>query len=252
MSAGDDHRPKAAARLKGAVPPPVRDQLRRLRHRVRRVGEGVDWGNIRRTVPFSTWGSDGGVPVDRYYIDRFVEDHRIDVRGQVLEVGASAYVTRFGGSRVTGVDVLDVDITNTGATIVGDLSSPGVVPEAAFDTFLLLQTLQYVPDVGRALQHAWASLRPGGVLFISAPGLSRIDPADRSHDVRRFTPAGFGDALAALEGAELEVEVYGNVLAAVTYLLGISAEELKPAELAVADPDFPVTLCARVRRPGAA
>jgi SAM-dependent methyltransferase len=241
-----------STRLRRAIPAPVRDQLRRLRHRVRREGESVDWGNMRRTVPFSTWGSDGGVPVDRYYIDRFVERHGIDVRGRVLEVGASAYANRFGGDRVTSIDVLDVDPDNGSATIRGDLSTPGVVPAGAFDAFLLLQTLQYVPDPVRAVRHAVAALAPGGVLLVSVPGLSRIDPADRGHDQRRFTPAGFAGLLAQIDGATPEIEAFGNVLAAVTYLMGIPAEELKPSELAVADPDFPVTLCARVERPAAA
>ncbi len=193
-----------STRLRGAIPPPVRDQLRRLRHRVRREGESVGWGNMRRTVPFSTWGGDGGVPVDRYDIDRFVERHGIDVCGHVLEVGASADANRFGRDRVTRVDVLDVDPDNGDATIRGGLSTPGVAPEGVCDGFLLFQTLQHVPDPVRAIRRAFAALAPGGVRLVSVPRLSRIDPADRPHDRRR------------------------------------------------ADPDFPVSLCARVARPGAA
>jgi hypothetical protein len=195
---------EVSTRLRGAIPPPVRDQLRRLRHRVRREGESVDWGNMCRTVPFSTWGSDGGVPVDRHDMDRFVERHGIDVRGHVLEVGASADANRFGRDRVTRVDVLDVDPDNGGATIRGDVSTPGGVPEGTFAGFLHLPTLQHVSDPVRAIRHAFAALAPGGVPLVPVPRLSRIHPADRPHEQRR------------------------------------------------ADPDVPVSRCARVARPGAA
>lgn len=84
--------------------------------------------------------------------------------------------------------------------------------------------------------------------MVSVPGLSRIDPADRAHDLRRFTPAGFRAFINILQ-ADPEIVMSGNVLAAVTYLLGIGAEELKPSELAIADRDFPVVLCARITRP---
>jgi hypothetical protein len=45
------------------------------------------WGNLRRTAPFSaTFGFDRGTPIDRYYLERFLNSHRALITGRVLEV----------------------------------------------------------------------------------------------------------------------------------------------------------------------
>src|SRR5205823_13182818 len=47
----------------------------------------VEWGDLRRVQPVSQyWGWDRGKPIDRHYIEGFLEAHRADVRGRVLEV----------------------------------------------------------------------------------------------------------------------------------------------------------------------
>ena len=46
----------------------------------------VRFGSFRRLTPISRlWGSDRGLPIDRYYLERFLERHAGDVRGHVLE-----------------------------------------------------------------------------------------------------------------------------------------------------------------------
>jgi len=43
----------------------------------------------------------------------------------------------------------------------------------------------------------------------------------------------------------VEVETYGNVLAAIAFLEGISAEELTEEELFFKDADYQVTICVK-------
>ena len=243
-------------RLTGAVrrllPLAARARLRRLM-RLRRLVLRPRWGNLRRRRPFSDqFGNDRGTPVDRVYIDRFLADHAADVRGQALEVGDAGYTRRHGGSAVTSSDVLDINPGNGAATIVADLGQPGSLPDARFDCFLLIQTLQYVADVPAALGNAWRSLRPGGVLLVCVPGISRLDPdPGPDHDLHRFTPAGLAASLRATlpEAGQPRVVGYGNLLAAVAFLYGIAAEELRPEELAAYDPHYPVLAAARVGKP---
>ena len=82
------------------------------RQRLRRWLHPAWLGTIRRTVPLSDcYGFDRGTPVDRYYIERFLEKYRTDISRHVLEVKDSTYTNRYG----TGVeqrDVLDIDGTN--------------------------------------------------------------------------------------------------------------------------------------------
>jgi SAM-dependent methyltransferase len=233
------------------LPPAARARLRRLM-RLQRLVLRPRWGNLRRWRPFSEhFGNDRGTPVDRVYIARFLAEHAVDVRGHVLEVGDPAYTRRYGGSMVTSGDVLDIDPGNQAATIVADLARPGSLPSDRFDCFLLIQTLQYVADVQTALRNAWQSLRPGGVLLVCVPGISRLDPVPGpDHDLHRFTPAGLAATLrATLPAAEQRAVGYGNLLAAVAFLYGLAAEELRPEELAAYDPHYPVLAAARVVKP---
>ena len=81
-----------------------------------------DWGGLRRLEPMSRkFGYDRGLPVDRYYIERFLETHRCDVAGRTLEIGDDEYTRRYGGGRATRREVLHVHGRNPAATIVGDL-----------------------------------------------------------------------------------------------------------------------------------
>ena len=64
------------------------------------VGQ-VRMGDLRRLTPLSLrWGYDRGTPVDRHYIENFLDANRSDVRGHVLEIGDASYTVRFGGEQV--------------------------------------------------------------------------------------------------------------------------------------------------------
>src|SRR6266498_2658355 len=89
------------------LPPRVRDWVVRQqrRHNLHwlRVGT-IRFGDLDRTTPVSpVFGIDRGLPIERYYIERFVHQHRTDVRGRCLEVGDASYITKFGDDRVTTI-----------------------------------------------------------------------------------------------------------------------------------------------------
>jgi SAM-dependent methyltransferase len=210
---------------------------------------GPVWlGSLGSTEPFgAAWGYDRGTPVDRWYIERFLAEQRADISGRVLEVKDSAYTDRFGHG-VTDCAVLDVDPGNPRATHVGDLADGAGLPDAAFDCFVMTQTLQFIFDVRAALAHAHRILRPGGVLLATVPVVSRICEPPLT-DCWRFTPMSlerlldeaFGTGAATVQGR-------GNVLAQVGFLEGLAAEDLTPDELAVDDARFPLVVCARAVR----
>ena len=67
------------------------------------------WGNMRRVEPFSTtFGFDRGTPVDRYYLDRFLDANRALITGRVLEVQVPSYTRRFGEG-VTESHTVDIN-----------------------------------------------------------------------------------------------------------------------------------------------
>ena len=108
-----------------AVPSSERWTKASLRQRARRV-VGPGWfRTMRRTTPLSDhWGRERGTPIDRYYIEQFLNTHQSDIRGSVLEVMDTRYTDLFG-SDVQRSDVLDVDRDNPEATLVADLGAPG-------------------------------------------------------------------------------------------------------------------------------
>ena len=234
----------AAARSRLGV-----DGRARLRHSRRRLIRPAWLGTSRRTAPLSEhWGSDRGTPVDRYYIAHFLQRYRADIHGHVLEVKDSSYTHRFGHD-VACSQVLDIDPTNPAATIVADLAAAAAVPAGAFDCFVLTQTLQYIYEPRAALQQAHRILRPGGVLLLTVPGLTRLAPP--LVDYWHFTPGGCARLLREIFGATaVTVRVYGNVLTSMAFLTGMAAEELHPGELRAVDARYPVIIAARAVKAG--
>ena len=195
---------------------------------------------LRRTRPVSdVWGFDRGTPLDRHYIEGFLAEHRADIRGRVLEVRDSGYTDRFG-SAVERRDVLDVDPTNPRATIVADLADPAQLPAEAFDCFILTQTLHLIYDLSAAVRGCHKLLRPGGVLLVTGPVVSRV----RNVDFWRFTPASLSRLLEATFG-QVTVRAHGNILAATAFLSGMAKEEVPTRLLDREDPSFPVIVTAR-------
>lgn len=219
--------------------------------RLRRLVSPADLGALRRRIPLSRdWGFDRGVPVDRYYIERFLHEHRHDIRGRVLEIKESLYTDRFG-TAVDRRDVMDIDPGNRTATIRADLAAAGDVPAGLFDCFILTQTLQLVYDVRAAIGHAHRLLRPGGVLLATLPAVSRVARGPAFVDHWRFTPAAcerlFGEVFGA---GHVAVTSYGNVLSCVAFLTGLAYDELSPEELDARDADFPLLVSVRAVKGG--
>ena len=65
--------------------------------------------------------------------------------------------------------------TTSKATLFGDLTQPGVLPDEAFDCIVLTQTLQLIFELEEAVTRLYAALKPGGMLLLTVPGISPID-----------------------------------------------------------------------------
>ena len=231
------------------VPRPIRVCLLEIRSKRRRAREKRPWdmGALRRTTQVSTWGADRGGSIDRVYIERFLERHRADIRGRVLEVQDDNYARRFGVG-VEQVEILDARPGNPKATVVADLTDAPELASGTFDCVILTQTLFLVYDVRAALRTVHRILVPGGVLLATVPGISKISPLEAeiygdwwrftSYSARRLAEEAFGEG-------NVDVETYGNVLSAAAFLFGLGTWDLSPGELDVHDPLYEVTIAAR-------
>jgi SAM-dependent methyltransferase len=190
------------------------------------------------------WGTDRGLPIHRYYIERFLAEFASAIRGDCLEFQDPQYTPRFGGSAVVNLDILHTDDTNPRATIVADLTKPNALPSNRFDCIVCTHVLHVIFDLGKALAEIHRILKPGGVLLVAVPHISMCGP--QYHELWRFTPEGLASVLAPAFGAEnVIVRAYGSSLTAAGEIRGLVVDEFVKSELESHDPRFAVEVCAR-------
>ena len=211
----------------------------------------VVFNDRERTRPVSAvFGVDRGTPIDRYYIEKFLQENSGSIRGRVLEVGDSFYSRRFAGGKVDSFEVLHATPGNKAATIIGDLTDPATLPPNAFDCFICTQTYNFIFELDKAVEGAHYLLKPGGILLSTVAGISQISryDMDRWGDFWRFTTASAQKLFGPVFKGGLEIGSFGNVLAATAFLQGVSVEDLPdPTLLDYHDPDYQllITLVAR-------
>jgi glycosyltransferase involved in cell wall biosynthesis/SAM-dependent methyltransferase len=210
-----------------------------------RVGS-FRFGDFASVAPAcADFGYTRGLPIDRYYVEAFLAGRSPDIRGRALEIGDASYCRRFG--EVAHQDVLHVNAGSSEATITGDLSQTGVLPLGVYDCMVITQTLHLIYDMPAAIREMHRALKPGGVLLLTSPGISRIDRGDWKNtwywslteaSIRRLFFEAFGDE-------NCDVGVHGNVYAATCFLQGLALDEVDRKKLDVLDPSFPLILTVR-------
>ncbi|MBC7912556.1 MAG: glycosyltransferase [Pyrinomonadaceae bacterium] len=204
-------------------------------------------GDLNRTTPFSTqFGYDRGGPVDRYYIENFLEQNKERIKGRVLEIGDNEYTLRFGEHRIQQSDILHVNERNQKATFIGDLSDAPVLPDDSFDCIILTQTLHLIYQHQKALATCYRVLKPGGILLLTVPGISHIDQGEwKDIWLWSFTQSSISRMLAEVFSPnKIAIQTHGNVLIATAFLYGMGLPEFKKEQLDENDPHYQVIVTA--------
>ncbi|MGX7896311.1 methyltransferase domain-containing protein [Tsuneonella sp. HG222] len=234
------------------LPPQVRSALKRLSQWDKPATGKVDFGDFGQVRPISPhFGYDRGAPVDRHYIEGFLRKNAADLKGRTLEIGSDDYCRMFGAG-ITRQDVLHVDETAVGATIIGDLSRPGTLSPGTFDCQVVTQTLHLIYDVKAAVQELHDGLAPGGVLLATVPGVATVCRDEfrdiwywsmTRHSVLKIFGEVFGET-------NLQIETFGNVYAAVSFLEGLAVEDVDASRLDVKDESYPMIIGVRAAKAG--
>lgn len=213
----------------------------------------VRFGSFRSLRPIThSFGFDGGLCVDRYYIENFLSQRAEDIRGHVLEIGDDVYTCSLGGERVTKSDVLHTEEGNPKATIVADLTRAGHLPSNTFDCVICTQTLQYIYDGRSAVRTLHRILKAGGVVLATLPTIAHISRYDMESwgEYWRFTSMGAERLFSeAFPNSSVKVQAYGNVLTAMAFLHGLPADRLTREELDYRDLDYEVLVAVRAVKP---
>jgi SAM-dependent methyltransferase len=231
----------------------MRHMFRRVVRRLLRtlgIEIPVRFGSLRRVTPISrSFGMDRGQPIDRYYIEAFLDRCRQDIKGRVLEAGGYVnYTKQFGDNRVSHGDILYPHEGYPDGTMIGDLATARTIPLESFDCLILTQVFPFIYDVRAALTNSYRALKEGGVLLATLPGISQICRYDMKQwgDYWRFTDASARQLFGGVFQPEnVTVEVHGNVLVACAFLHGLASGELTMKELNFNDPDFQLSITVR-------
>jgi len=123
---------------------------------------------------------------------RFVEARRMiaeHARGLVLDIGCGHMPFRAdviaAGAEYRG---LDREARVDGVDYIGDIQDLREIKTASIDTVMCFEVLEHVPDPARAMSELSRILKPGGVLLLTVPHLSRLH--EEPHDYFRYTNHG--------------------------------------------------------------
>lgn len=188
------------------------------------------------------YGYDRGLPIERYYIEKFLDKNKGKIKGIVLEVESDQYSTRFGGKNIKSLEIVDYNKSNKKAKYIDDLQVSKVLPKNYFDCILITQVIGAISDFDAVVKTTFEILKPGGYLLLTTSGLATmIKPPQEPF--WRFTPKGLEMIFTKLFGSEnVRVESFGNFISGQASWIGASAQELSEKELDKKDPRYPVLI----------
>lgn len=195
------------------------------------------------------FGFPRGTPIDRYYIENWLEQNRERIRGDVLEIAENTYTKRFGAEGAES-HILHVSLEKDGF-IKGNFETGEGITQESMDCIILTQTLPFIYDCKQVIANLYKMLRKGGTALVTTGGITQISryDMDRWGHFWSFTTASLKRLIEeSAFGKNYTMSVYGNVKTACALMYGVAAEELKPEELEYADADYPVSICAVLKK----
>ena len=135
-----------------------------------RVGDEAEWRELLQvfyrntypvieavsqmdTTPISgQFGTERGTPVDRYYIEQFLNEHREYIKGTILEIEDNLYTCQFAENNYKSI-VLNVDSGSTNIDFIANLETGEGIREKVADCFICTQTLMYIYDIRNAVEN---------------------------------------------------------------------------------------------------
>ena len=200
----------------------------------------INFGDFKRLIPFCPeYGYTRGEPIDRYYLNKFIEEIRDDVVGNTLEIGGNRLNRRlYNFMRTTSYRALDLS-GGAGVDIIGDAHDSHIVPYNSLDSIIIFNVLEHCERPWVVVENIYNWLKDGGKVFCVVPNAQRVHKTPK--DFWRPLPDAM-DSLFAKFLIRKSIS-YGNPIATVGSMMGIAAEELSSEELDSVNNEYPVVTC---------
>lgn len=198
-------------------------------------------------------GFDRGTPIDRFYIEKFINAQRRYITGNVMEIGDNGYTTQFG-SNISESYVLTADANTKecgqSKVIAGDLQG-GSMREGFLDCFILTQTLPFIYDVRSAAANIVKMLKSGGVALVTVSGITMVSAYDDSSwgHYWGFTETSLRKIFEeSVRPEQIEIYSYGNPKTASANLYGLCVEDLNSTDFETDDILTPTIIAAVIHK----
>jgi SAM-dependent methyltransferase len=200
----------------------------------------IDWGDFKKTVPIcQAFGLTRGTPVDRYYLDKFIQEIQTQIAGNILEVGGTPKDKDFYQVNPgTSYRILNIE-AGPGVDIVGDVHDASLIAPESLDSVIIFNVLEHCYAPWIAVENIYKWLKPGGKCFAMVPSAVRVHATPV--DYWRPLPDAFSWVFKNY--TQQKLYVYGNPITVIASYHGIAVEELTKAELDAFHPDYPVATC---------
>ncbi|MGN0340399.1 MAG: methyltransferase domain-containing protein [Lachnospira sp.] len=197
----------------------------------------------------SKFGSGRGTPIDRYYIERFLEDNKNSITGDVMEIADNTYTYQFGND-LRDVKCLHVNGWGKNA-IKGNLETGEGIVENSVDCLICTQTVQFIYELDSVAMNIYKMLKPGGTALITATGISYLSMYDynRWGEYWKFTRQSMNRMFEKyFKKDNIKVDTYGNCKVAMGMLYGLCREDFTCYDLDYRDEQFPVVVVASITK----
>ena len=184
-----------------------------------------------------------GTPIDRYYIENFLNFSKDYINGNVLEFGDSFYYNKLSICNNSSCDIFTSEMDNRNDGIIrihGDLSDVHYSLFSKYDCIICTNVLNFIFDINAAILGIYNILKPGAVCIVTLAGysthISRYD-YEKWGDYWRFSDKG------AIKLFEKYFEIifiknYGNFYSATAQMSGFSIEELEIEKINSNEKDY--------------
>lgn len=195
------------------------------------------------------FGGELGTPIDRFYIESFLEKNKHYIKGTVMEIGGDGYIRKYGENRVQEKIIIHVDGIN--GLHKANLETGEGLQENMVDCFICTQTLFCTFELKQVVENIYKLLKPDGVALITVPGLVQIATFSDEQwgDYWRFTKRSLERLFKQKFSSEkVDVHSYGNIKVVMAALYGISTEMMNNVDFKYSDNQYSIIVSAIVKK----